>query len=328
MQQRNTPPQSSAHRRSETAPLVGLSIVEDYNSLKVPVNKSASEWVTVAQIRNNQVLTYSINIERTRTGSQLQALENSRQRNKFPGDISKHSRKKITRICHCWIEAINSFGNRRQRRAQAAARCLGFVTLTLSSKQKHTDNWVKRHMLNRFLIELTRYHGVKNYLWRAEKQKNGNVHFHILIDKYVEWQVLRMQWNEIQKDCGYMEEFTRKHGHSNPNSTDIHSLKSVRNPAAYITKYMTKNSPKLRVQGRVWSASRKLAECRYFEFHPDETFWGFAMAYKQDWPEKTFEGECFTLYQLPVWYCLKFMGTGKAEEYTEYYREMAQRLAA
>ncbi len=33
-------------------------------------------------------------------------------------------------------------------------------------------------MLNRFLEKIRYQYNVKSYLWKAESQKNGNIHFH------------------------------------------------------------------------------------------------------------------------------------------------------
>ena len=149
-----------------------------------------------------------------------------------------------------------------------------FVTLTLPSKQIHTDDEIKRQILNSFLIELTRYHNVKNYLWRAEKQKNGNIHFHIILDQFIIYNDLRKRWNRICNKLGYVDRYSEnmKKLHSSgfffnknieskrsydvqykayiagvkcnwasPNSTDIHSVRFINNIRAYIAKYMTKS---------------------------------------------------------------------------------------
>jgi hypothetical protein len=52
---------------------------------------------------------------------------------------------------------------------------------------------------------------------------------------------LRNSWNEVQNRLGYIDQFEKKHGHRNPNSTDVHSLRKVKNLAAYFIKYMTKS---------------------------------------------------------------------------------------
>ena len=60
---------------------------------------------------------------------------------------------------------------------------LTFITLTLPSKQIHSDNDIKSKCLNQFLIELKKNYGVNRYIWKAEKQENNNIHFHIIADK-------------------------------------------------------------------------------------------------------------------------------------------------
>lgn len=148
-----------------------------------------------------------------------------------------------------------------------------FITLTLPSKQIHTDNEIKAKCLNQFLIEIGKYNYVSNYVWRSEYQENGNIHFHILVNKYVCWRDLRYRWNRIINKLGYVDRYAQnqKEWHSggfkvrtdllskwkleaqkkaysegvkfdwrNPNSTDIHSIQNISNIKAYLTKYLTK----------------------------------------------------------------------------------------
>jgi len=117
---------------------------------------------------------------------------------------------------------------------------VNFITLTLSAKQDHSSQDIKRILLNQFFIEAKRKWGLENYVWRAEKQKNGNLHFHILSDKFIPYNELRDTWNRIQNKLGYTDKYTQIHHKKSPNSTDIHSLKKVKNVYSYITKYMTK----------------------------------------------------------------------------------------
>ena len=119
---------------------------------------------------------------------------------------------------------------------------VNFVTLTLSSKQKHSDHVIKSVLLNQFLTELRTKYKCSNYLWRAESQRNGNIHFHICTDVFIPWRVLRSDWNRIQEKLGYVSTFTNSTGKSDPNSTDVHSIVRVKNLSAYLAKYCTKNS--------------------------------------------------------------------------------------
>ncbi len=82
-----------------------------------------------------------------------------------------------------------------------------FITLTLSSAQIHSDNEIKSQLLNQFLIEAKKKWHISNYIWRAESQYNGNIHFHILCDKFVPWEELRHLWNRIQNKLGYVDRY-------------------------------------------------------------------------------------------------------------------------
>ncbi len=119
---------------------------------------------------------------------------------------------------------------------------LNFITLTLSSPQVHSDQFIKKNMLNQFLIELNQKYKCENYLWRAESQKSGRIHFHIVSDVFVPWEEMRNNWNRIQNKYGYIDRYTAKTGKQNPNSTDVHSIKNIKDLPAYLAKYCNKNS--------------------------------------------------------------------------------------
>ena len=185
----------------------------------------------------------------------------------YNGYMSKSTAKKCKEYINVLINALY-FGSRGKRKPT-------FVTLTLSAKQKHTDNELKRGALDAFLIYAKRNWNVKNQFWRAEPQENGNLHFHILFDTFVDWRLILGHWNKIQHKLGYIGDYRNnmnafhsngfsvrtdllekwsyesqkkayeygiKTNWSNPNSTDIHALKSVKNVAGYICKYMTKGT--------------------------------------------------------------------------------------
>lgn len=151
---------------------------------------------------------------------------------------------------------------------------ISFITLTLASTQQHSDNEIKKELLNHFLVEARKKWKVDKYVWRAEKQKNGNIHFHIVVDKFINYDELRNVWNRIQNKLGYVDEYQKKQkeffkngfkfrpelsknwsyakqrkayykalscNFTKPNSTDIHSVKGIKNLSSYLSKYCTKN---------------------------------------------------------------------------------------
>src|SRR4029079_14261366 len=116
---------------------------------------------------------------------------------------------------------------------------LNFLTLTLSDVQKHSDKFIVHKMLRPLLKYLIRK-GAKHYIWKAETQDNGNIHFHITTYHYIFWRSLRNKWNQLQHRYGYLNKYFNKYGTHDPNSTDVHAVKSDKNIISYMTKYLTK----------------------------------------------------------------------------------------
>jgi len=86
---------------------------------------------------------------------------------------------------------------------------VNFITLTLPVLQRHKDETIKSECLNQFLTEI-RQNGTKNFVWVAESQENGNIHFHIATDSYIDRLEVRKRWNRIIQKLGYIQAFQEK----------------------------------------------------------------------------------------------------------------------
>lgn len=260
-------------RQEKGSSLIGLSIPQDYNNPHLNYYTPLKQSYPIVQLSENRLLVYAYS-ENRRTKEQDHLItEKAQQSKKFTGFMSNRTHAKISEIVNSWVKAGEDFkkANRNNRKVQKPI--FTFITLTLPSEQKHTDKELKRLALNRYLIWMFRKTEIKNYMWKAERQKNGNLHFHILADSYIPWEAIKIEWNSIMSDLGYIEPFFAEHGHKEPNSTDIHKLKSVKNPAAYIAKYFSKSEEGQAIDGRIWSSSRALKQIKKFEFEPDWRFW-------------------------------------------------------
>ena len=67
---------------------------------------------------------------------------------------------------------------------------------------KYSDNEIKEKLLNQFFTELRNRYDVQRYMWKAETQANGRIHFHIIIDVFIYHIFLRNMWNRI---CSKLE---------------------------------------------------------------------------------------------------------------------------
>jgi hypothetical protein len=176
---------------------------------------------------------------------------------------------------------------------------MSFITLTLPSKQVHSDIEIKK-CLDRFLTRLRNDMDIRNYVWKAELQINKNIHFHLTLDKYCSYNSLRYYWNQCINQLGYVETYSVKMKKltinqyailrnkkvedikdvyirgvrsewNSPNSIDVRSVLASKDISNYLSKYFAKNDDEckdddiLRISkfGRVWSRSQSLSKLKY-----------------------------------------------------------------
>jgi hypothetical protein len=208
------------------------------------------------------------------------------------GKVSPAARRKISRSIDYLLFFTNDKVLPNTAHGMAYNFKLCFITLTLPSTQVHPDQEIKARCLHPFLILARKKWNVRNYLWRAEKQQNGNIHFHILADKFIPWSELRDAWNRIVNKLGYVDRYrdqmrafhegglrTREdllktwsykaqikayrkgkaNDWSSPNSTDIHAVHKAKNIKAYVSKYCTKDEQSEGLTGRLWGCNEELS---------------------------------------------------------------------
>lgn len=218
--------------------------------------------IPFVSIQHKKLVTYSIPVERN--SSKRYSLANHRSEGVNvaynTGKLSHGARKRLKSSIELLIDispkkwfTVPSTGKRFQFQ-------ITFLTLTLSAPQGDiTDKTVVKTLLEPFLQTLRRKYKCKSYVWRAEKQKNGNLHFHITTNQYIPYDTVRDDWNRCQNKLGFINQFSAKYGHSNPNSTDIHSVRGVRDLARYMVKYMSKEVPESQiVTCKQWDCSKDL----------------------------------------------------------------------
>jgi hypothetical protein len=152
---------------------------------------------------------------------------------------------------------------------------IGFITLTLPTAQKHSTSHITSVLLNNFLTEIRQRTKMENYVWRLEFQANGNVHYHIVTDTYLDYHFTLKIWNKILETNGYIDDYRvkmsklslsdyvslynknskveysemvkryakgKRENWSQPNSVDVKPVISNKAIANYISKYFSKES--------------------------------------------------------------------------------------
>tara|TARA_R110000796_G_scaffold37722_4_gene95339 strand:- start:244702 stop:245544 length:843 start_codon:yes stop_codon:yes gene_type:complete len=153
------------------------------------------------------------------------------------------------------------------------ARCykrLSFVTLTFLNK---VDDEKAILILRKFLDNVKKRSNDFQYVWVAERQEKntefvGNVHFHIITNKY--WKIEKWwnYWLDLQIKNGVKP---REIDFKPTSAFDVKQLNSsnIKSIASYVTKYVTKNNAKFKCQ--VWNCSRRISEL-YTDFYTTTDF--------------------------------------------------------
>jgi hypothetical protein len=110
---------------------------------------------------------------------------------------------------------------------------------------------------------------IRTYYWVAEAQKNENIHFHVLLDRFIEMEWVRKYWNGRLELLGYIDEFEKVHGHRKAPTEQVATIKQLANSSRYVTKYVTKTDEHRGLQGRLHGISDLLRG--FSAFKTDDT---------------------------------------------------------
>lgn len=261
----------------------------------------------IIKIRDKSLIVMqSPNPNKKRTDKQIEAEQNL-VKGTPSGELKAGSTGKIKKYIRNWIEAVKYQDDKNNLNGQLIRDSLTFCTLTLSADQLHDDQFMNRYYLGNFIKDIKRKHRVKNYLWKAEPQKNGNLHYHIILDKRIDWKEVRNIWNRIQGHHGIIDIYKKNQeawhydgftprmelakkwpiekqkeaykkgietNWADPNSTDIHTLYNIDNPSSYVIKYMAKNEEERLIEARCWGCSDNLRSLEDFEVLADKKVLG------------------------------------------------------
>lgn len=201
------------------------------------------------------------------TGSALQRKK--QESKKDATTIKKQNKSKVKK------ERFLSPRSKRKIRKKITcfARCykrLSFVTLTFLNKVSDEQ---AVNLLRKFVDNAKKRSDDFQYVWIAERQtKNdvfeGNVHFHMITNKY--WKINKWwnYWIDLQEKNGIKP---RDKDYKPSSAFDVKQLNSnnIRSIASYVTKYVTKNQDKFKCQ--VWNCSRRVSEL-YTDFYTSTEF--------------------------------------------------------
>lgn len=225
------------------------------------------------QIRSNSLIIYKkFTGFKTRSSFQQRSAEKLRTVKTYSGLVTPGARKRLikavellvqtTRNKRIWVDNPNGGKMPFQ---------LAFTTLTIHSpgvnicgKEAH------KKLLAPFLQWLRRSHDCYLYIWKAELQERGQLHYHLLLGSFVHYEAIRKKWNDLQRVNGYLDSYFNEHGHYDAPSTEIKNPMDKEDIAGYLIKEISKNKQNVQtIGGKVWDCSMNLKELTHFETNAD-----------------------------------------------------------
>lgn len=274
------------------------------------------DWETFVQVRDGQLLTYDRPVE----GFRVPSWRKPPSRKGYSGEVTNSTKKRIA-------TAVDIFLQRSQTRTiynpilkKDTKFRLSFITLTIahptpipaSEGHKALKSWLqhfKKPWSKRKMSE-----PMSTYLWKAELQKRQQLHYHLITNSWLHFAEIRRVWNDLQKARGWTEAYCSRHGHHDPNSTDVHSIYKIRDVRKYLTKYISKQeytaSPAnpeagfpallepIRLDAKVWGCSENLKGAKRFTAKMDKWTWISIQAGTESETLKKYECEHAKFYDL------------------------------
>lgn len=215
--------------------------------------------------------------EKKERKSNKNLIQNQENRNGYNGEISKRTKAELQTLLQNWLLAgkvAEKNGYRQKKGNQKISST--FCTVTLPKTQSHTDQEIRRRALNGLLQSLKRYLGMRNYIYVSELQKNGNIHFHIIVDVKVNKWKLRNLWRKQMWLLGYLDTYSKYEAGQKYIATQADKIEDINKVGKYIAKYMSKTNKDetqtKKLEGRIWGMSDGVRE-----------YQGVVMDWKEAW---------------------------------------------
>lgn len=220
----------------------------------------------------------------------------------YSGEMRDGTKKRIARAIDLLVQISKSTYGYNEVTKRMQKHRLSFITLTISQFHDVSIRDAYEKCFVPFIQWLRRTKKVSSYVWKAELQQRGIIHYHITTPAWISYTEIRDKWNNLQRSAGYVAVYQArqmawhrngfkprpelfkhwplkkqkaaydvgmKSQWQNPNSTDIHEVRKVNDLSGYLKKEFCKTIQGTMKRGKVWDCSRNLKHYKYYTV--DET---------------------------------------------------------
>lgn len=222
------------------------------------------------QIRANSLVNFAVNEDRSYKGRSIQALltQNMQEHATYTGFLSYGAKKRLTKAIDFLVQVVNHKEPQlifNKYTGGTHKFKVNFITLTMPDDILMDGKTAHKKLLEPFLQWHRRKNGARSYVWKAELQQNGQLHYHIISDAWVDCIDLKNRWNGLLKRQGLLDGYFFRYGNWDAPSTDVGHCKKMGNVAGYLKKEIAKNFQNGdTVRGKVWDCSTNLKVAKFF----------------------------------------------------------------
>lgn len=253
------------------------------------------------QVRSNALILYDqpeylFTISKRNQQAMLVNMMNAKEQS-YSGEMRVGTKKRISKAIDLLVQISKSTYGYNEVTKRMQKHRLSFITLTISQFHDVSIRDAYEKCFTPFMQWLRRTKKVSSYVWKAELQERGIIHYHITTPAWIGYTEIRDKWNNLQRSAGYIEVYRArqmiwhrngfkprpelyKHwplkkqklayekgmesNWQNPNSTDIHEVRKVNDLSGYLKKEFCKTIQTTMDKGKIWDCSRNLKHYKYY----------------------------------------------------------------
>lgn len=236
--------------------------------------------------------------------------------------LSVYSKKNIEKKITAFFAMLETWNLTHTKQNYKDVRKPIFTTLTLSQKSSMSAIEIKRKMLQRFLEVVKEKYKVKETFWKAELQKNQNIHFHLILDHFIDKIKIQQEWNKIQMRNGTISKYLKEHGNINAPSTHVEGIDNINEAVRYVLKYVSKDIEGPELRGNLYRFSKGFEKLKPFTH--DNTI--NHISEFEDWlaseSKNIIKSDYFTIFETKKILGLDSLPAFLVNEFKDYYNEL------
>lgn len=221
------------------------------------------------QVRHNSLILYSLPVDN------YSHRRSAFTQPTYQGKVTSGSAKRIRKACDLLIQLSPLVWIKNPITGRQVSHTLSFITLTIPEQdQKYEANEGHKYLLEPFIRRMREKHGMTTYIWKAEFQQNGMLHYHITTRAWILHSDIKETWNNLLHKNHLLDYHYQKYGNHTPPSTQIKKVYKNKKLESYLQKEISKVQNDKTTDGKIWDCSLNLKQARSFTTIMESSFNG------------------------------------------------------